>query len=173
MVENLLEVIIEALKQVQNPRFYSSERGYQGEFSSNLKTLLCKNNIISDEAIVEQEYQKTIPNHGISHRPDVIVHIPFEKGKARTREESNFVAIEFKLKANKRKALEDFLKLNDYINVLKYPLGIFVNIGSTKSFIEYSPNDRIHVFNVIKTQKKFILTHSCLNDGKIVLEERG
>lgn len=171
MVEKLLEVIIIALKQVQNPRFYCSERGYQGEFSSNLKALFGKNNIMPDETIVEQEYQKTIPNHGISHRPDTIVHIPFEKGRARTREEGNFVAIEFKLKANKRNALEDFSKLNDYINILKYPLGIFVNIGSQESFIEFVPNDKIHVFNVLKTQENVILTHSYLKDGKIISEK--
>lgn len=80
MNEMLIEVIIESLKRIQNSRFYSSERGYQGEFSGNLNALLREKNLISDTAIIEQEYQKTIRSHGIYHRPDIIVHIPFEEG---------------------------------------------------------------------------------------------
>ena len=61
--------------------------------------------------------------------------------------------------------------MNGYINILKYPLGIFVNISSEESFIEFVPNDKIHVFNVQKTHEKVILTHNYLMDGKIVSEK--
>jgi hypothetical protein len=168
--ENLIDIIIEALKRIRNSRFYSSERGFEGELSSNLKILLFEKNIIPNEAIVEEEYQKTIPNHGIRHRPDILVHIPFEEGITRNRKEGNFVAIELKRKASKKKALRDFSKLNDYINILDYPLGVFVNVSSTESYIKYVSNNKIHVFNALNNQVDIMLIHSYLNDREIISE---
>lgn len=67
--------------------------------------------------------------------------------------------------------MKDFSKLNDYINILKYPLGVFVNIGSEKSLIEFVPNDKIHIFSALKNREKVILIHSYLKDGEIILNK--
>ena len=48
------------------------------------------------DPIIEQEYQKRAKNHGIDTRPDLIIHIPFDRGATGRRREGNFVAIEIK-----------------------------------------------------------------------------
>lgn len=164
----VIGIITEAIKQIRPRRLFSSERGFQGQLQANLDRLLRERNLICNRTLVEEEYQKRIPNHGISHRPDIIIHIPFEEGITRSRREGNFIAFELKLRATKNDALDDFAKLNDYITVLKYPLGIFVIIDSEKSFIELVPNDKIHVLNVPRDRQDISVTHSYLRNGKAI-----
>lgn len=155
----IIGIIAEAIKKIRSPRLFSSERGFRGQLQANLDRLLRENNLISNRTLAEEEYQKTIPDHGISHRPDIIIHIPFEEGITKTRREGNFVVFELKLRANQNDALDDFIKLNDYITILNYPLGIFVNVGSEKSFIELVPSNKIHVLNVLKDKQDVIVVH--------------
>jgi hypothetical protein len=162
----LVDVIVQAIKQIRNRRFYCSERGFQGELKSSLDNLLRKRHLFSDRAIIEEEYQKTIRYHHISHRPDLIVHIPFEEGIAGSREEGNFVALEIKMRAGRDDAISDFSKLDDYITLLKYPLGIFINMNSEESFIEWIPNNNIHVLNVLKDGQNVVVIHSSLENEK-------
>jgi hypothetical protein len=82
MNQDLICTIANALKSVKNTRFFTSERGFQGQFHAELENLFRERDLIPNQAIIDEEYQKTIPNHGISHRPDLIIHIPFENGLA-------------------------------------------------------------------------------------------
>jgi len=52
------------------------------------------------DPVVEQEYQKRIKAHRLKIRPDLILHIPFERGETEARTEENFVAIEIKRDKN-------------------------------------------------------------------------
>lgn len=164
----IIGIIVESTKQIRSPRLFNTERGFRGQLQANLDRLLREKNLISSRTVVEEEYQKRIPDHGISHRPDIIIHVPFEEGIARTRREGNFVAFELKLRANQNDAFDDFIKLNDYITILKYPLGVFVNVSGEKSFIEWVPNDKIHVLNVLRDRHAVIVIHSYLKNGKAI-----
>lgn len=164
----IMSIIAEAIKQIRPRRLFNSERGFRGQLQANLDRLLRERNLISNRTLVEEEYQKRIRDHGISHRPDIIIHVPFEEGIARTRREGNFVAFELKLQANESDASDDFAKLNDYITILEYPLGVFVNITRQKSFIELVPNDKIHVLNVLRDGQNVIVIHSYLKNGKAI-----
>jgi len=166
----MIGIIAEAIKQIRPRRLFSSERGFQGQLQANLDRLLRERNLICNRTLVEEEYQKTIPNHGISHRPDIIIHISFEEGITRSRREGNFIVFELKLRATKNGALDVFAKLNDYITILKYPLGVFVNIDREKSFIELIPNDKIHVLNVLKDRQDVVVIHSYLKNGKAICQ---
>jgi len=168
---DLIRAATDALKSITAPRFFRSERGFQGEFHVKLEELLRGKGLIPNHAIIEEEYQKTIPNHGISHRPDLIMHIPFDAGLTRSRKEGNFVAFEFKLHGSRLDAIDRFIKLNDYLTILNYPLGVFVNINDKRSFVELVPDYRIHVFNTIKDQEIIKVFHSYLEDERPVIDE--
>lgn len=133
-MEKLLKVIRESLAAIDNPRFYHTERGYQGAFTAELSQRMPSLNL--DGAIIEDEYQKRIPYHGLKIRPDIIIHIPFEKGQHKARREGNFVAFELKLNATKKKAMKDYEDLSSLCEVLDYPLGVFINIASNKAFLD-------------------------------------
>ena len=131
-MEKILQAIKDSLEAVVNPRFYATERGFQGEFGAELKSRLSDLEI--DGAIVEHEYQKRIDNHGFRIRPDIIIHIPFEGSEYSTREEGNFVVIELKHQANEEKALSDYEHLSSMCKTLNYPLGVFININAKKTY---------------------------------------
>lgn len=171
MSQDWICIIADALKSVQATRFFCSERGFQGQFHVELDRLLKDKRLISNQAIVEEEYQKTIPHHGIPHRPDLIVHIPFEASLTKSRREGNFVAFEFKLRASQLDAIARFIKLNDYLTELDYPLGFFVNINNTRPFVELVPDYRIHVFTVLKDHGTVRVSHSYLEDEKPIVKE--
>jgi hypothetical protein len=52
-------------RAVSTPRFFETERGYQGELLAELRAALLMLGLPGD-AIVEQEYQKTFPKHRIT-----------------------------------------------------------------------------------------------------------
>ncbi len=135
MREEIIKIIRDALTAIKDPRFFNTERGYQGELLAEIRTKLLDNGW-SDE-IVEQEYQKRLKEHGVTFRPDLIIHIPFERGKFKTRSEGNFAVIQLKKTATQSKALEDYDKLSDICHKLDYSLGIFININSDKTYLEY------------------------------------
>ena len=54
---NAIDITIEAIREIKRKRFYDTERGYQGEFSSIIKYLLIDYGIYPN-TIVEEEYQK-------------------------------------------------------------------------------------------------------------------
>jgi hypothetical protein len=85
-------------------------------------------------------YQKTLPHHGLKIRPDIIVHIPFERGRVERRDQGNFVAMELKLRASENDARGDFENLVQMREVLGYPLTIFINVGSAETFAALCPD---------------------------------
>jgi hypothetical protein len=136
--EQFLALLRDALESIREPRLYATERGFQGELLAQLRHRL-EHAELPGEPIVEQEYQKTLPHHGLNFRPDVIVHIPFERGRAERRDQGNFVAIELKLRSTENEAHEDFAKLVQMREVLGYPLTIFINIDSDDTHVAQCP----------------------------------
>ena len=125
-------LLLEALKSIREPHLFETERGFQGELLAQLRIRIGDAQF-PGEPIVEQEYQKTMPLHGLNTRPDIIVHIPFERGRAEQRDQGNFVAMELKLRATERDAIEDFGKLARICEILAYPLAVFINIDSRET----------------------------------------
>jgi hypothetical protein len=137
--EQFLALLRDALEGIREPRLFETERGFQGELPALLHNSL---EVIElpEAPIVEQEYQKTIPNHGLSIRPDIIVHILFDRGGAERRNQGNFVAIEPKLRSTEDEARADFAKLVQMREVLGYPLTIFINIDSDATHANLRPD---------------------------------
>lgn len=158
-MDPILQAIHESLLAINNPRFFETERGFQGELSSELRNRLPAFEL--QGAIVEQEYQKRQKAHGFNIRPDIIIHIPFEGSGFSKRDEGNFVVIELKHKAAKSEAVEDYNKLSKMCEVLNYPFGVFVNIQSDQTYFENFEGkykDRLCGFAVMfdETENKII-----------------
>jgi hypothetical protein len=157
---DLISCIHDALMAITNPRFFETERGFQGEFLAQLGCRFA----LSDRAILEQEYQKRAEAHGLTNRPDIIIHEPYDPVHHANRTEGNVAVIELKLRATEEKAADDFKNLSDMIDVLHYPLGIFINIDSAITYSYLVPENirgRIALFAVT------------LHGGKVtIVEER-
>ena len=137
--EQFLALLKDALEHIREPRLFETERGFQGELLAQLRNRLDGIGL-PGAPIVEQEYQKTIPNHGLNIRPDIIVHIPFDRGRAERRNQGNFVAIELKLRSTEDEARADFAKLAQMREVLGYPVTIFINIDSDTTHANLLPD---------------------------------
>lgn len=136
--ERFVQMLTESLASIRESRLLKSERGYQGELLAELKKRLNSASFPGDP-IVEQEYQKRFREHGITIRPDLIVHVPFDRGTTGTRAEGNFVAIELKRRATRDEALGDFQSLEAMCGKLGYPLTIFINIDAPDTYAEICP----------------------------------
>jgi len=134
----LLEHIRESLASISAPRFFETERGFQGALLTQLENRI-PNYVLPEGALIEQEHQKSPAQHGLRIRPDIIIHEPFKPERHSTRTEGNIAVIELKLNASKVRAQNDFNSLAEMINVLQYPLGIFINIASHKTHSELVP----------------------------------
>lgn len=166
----MIPVIIGCLRTVKNARFYETERGYQGELLAVLRSQLALASLPGD-AIVEQEYQKRLPAHGINVRPDIIVHVPTLA--AHDRRENNFIVFELNLRAGSTEAEEDFSNLDAVIAALDYRLGVFVNIGTDRTqAAHYSGpfKDRLHFFAVRRIEGTVELRHAYYS-GRALVEE--
>lgn len=172
--ELIIETIVEALKHMDSPRFFKTERGFQGRFACALYEIFDAKKIFPDDTIIEEEYQKRIRPHGTRLRPDLIVHVPVESGHSGSRIKNNFVVFAFKRQANEYRAKEDFKKLNELFEKLKYPLGIFINInGCPEVFLDkYSGSfkNRIHEFCITQTNNKLDILHAYFQDDKVITE---
>ncbi len=91
--------ICEALAAIVQPRFFETERGFQGQFLLEFGKRLR----LTDQAIIEQEHQKTLLAHGLNLRPDVILHEPFDPVRHRTGPTGNLAIIAFKLDPLRRR----------------------------------------------------------------------
>lgn len=136
--EPLFQIIDEAMAQITDSRFFKSERGYQGEFLAEIKTRLAKAGL-PNNPIIEQEYQKRALVHGTNIRPDLIIHVPFERDQATNAQQGNFMAIELKLQATKKTATEAFESLALLKEKLDYPLTVFININSKETYSHLCP----------------------------------
>ena len=106
-----IEVVREALLSVKEQRLFDTERGYQGALLTALQQRLVEHPIWPGAPVVEQEYQKRAREHGLRLRPDIIVHIPFERGGMPDRRHNNFAVLLLKLRGGMREALSDYRKL--------------------------------------------------------------
>ena len=64
---------------------------------------------------------------------------PSERQETESREEGNFVAVEIKICATRKEAEEDFESLQTIQWALKYPLTIFLNVGSLNTYASLCP----------------------------------
>lgn len=138
--ELLIEATRQAISQVRNPRYFSSERGYQGQFYSQLQSILEAQNIITADLILETEYQKRAATHSMTQRPDMILHIPREITQAAANE-NNYCVWALKRNSTQEDAFDDFNKLDSMFSDLCYPWGIFINIASQNHFLELYRGD--------------------------------
>lgn len=151
----LLEVIRESLFAITEPRFYETERGFQGQLLVELSRRI-PDFIPPNQAIIEIEHQKTLDRHGLVIRPDIIIHQPFNPAVHASRRDGNFAVIELKLRASPKKAAEDFASIISMLDLLDYPIGIFVNIDHSKTHADHVPVDavdRIAAFAVRLTKE--------------------
>jgi hypothetical protein len=131
----IIECIRDSLAAITAPRYFRTERGFQGELLVQLSRRLH----LLDREIVEQEYQKRQRDHGLTVRPDIIIHEPFDPARHAGRAEGNRAVVELKLNATMAEAAEDFESLAAMIQLLHYPLGVFVNIASTVTHANLVP----------------------------------
>lgn len=135
-----LTVLEQALQSIREKVLFGDERGFQGALLHELNWRLGRG-VLPTDPIIQQEYQKRIRDHRIKIRPDIIVHIPFERGLARHRDEGNFVAIELKRRATAKQAEHAFASLSQMKRILKYPLTIFINLDSKETHVTQCPRN--------------------------------
>jgi hypothetical protein len=135
--KELLNVIAAALTSVTDPH-YEDERGFQGEFYAQLRLRL-RDMALPEGALLREEYQKRLAEHGLRIRPDIILHEPFDPSRHRGRDEGNHAAMELKRRATPDTAANAFRNLVAMIDALNYPLGVFINIDSPKTWAESVP----------------------------------
>jgi hypothetical protein len=118
MKEELLNIVRESLLEITNPRFFETERGFQGMLLHRIQSRLSGKAWAG--AVVEQEYPKKLKEHGLKIRPDLIIHVPFNPEKHKSRREGNFAVIELKLRANKERAIKDYNHLISVLSIVIY-----------------------------------------------------
>jgi hypothetical protein len=124
-----------AIRMVNAKRFFQTERGFHGRFYCALQEQLAQAGFIADGAILEMEYQKS-SRHDIRQRPDIVFHIPAEDSGASVRE-NNFAVWALKHRASLADASEDFDRLDEMFDALRYPIGFFLNIDSTDTMRQH------------------------------------
>jgi hypothetical protein len=165
-------LVVDALRRVVHARFFETERGFQGAFQANLRDVLPKDQFA--DAIVEEEYQKKFGLHGLTRRPDVIVHIPAADGGDRRR--GNFAVFALKLEAGPAAAEEDFAVLDEIVGALDYPFAAFINVASQSTHAERYRgqfHDRIHFFAVWRAEEVTRVKHSHHEVGRLLEETWG
>lgn len=163
---NIIDLIIEALRRINNPRYYRNERGFITEFYHQLSPLVQNSRLYPPETILETEVQKRRADHfGINQRPDMLIHIPIETGLTDRPDENNFVVFAAKRRGGRRQSLDDFRKLDEMFLHLNYELGIYINLQRYPSrFLPhyvgpYKP--RIHEFSIALNEENDVnICHS-------------
>jgi hypothetical protein len=135
--ETLLKSVKGSLAAITAPRFFETERGYQGQLLVELHARLPLRN----PAIVEQEYQKQAGLHRLTIRPDIIIHEPFDPQRHAARTDGNFAVMELKCRATAAAAVHDFRSLGLMLNVLRYRIGFFINIDACDTHANLLPED--------------------------------
>jgi hypothetical protein len=140
MKEQLLNMTLEGLTEITNPRFYVTERGFAARLYVAVHNRLQAAGMLNDGRILEMEYQKGQNRHGITQRPDFIYHIPVEYSHA-ARDVNNYAVWAFKRWGGYDEAMSDFGKLCQMFGEMNYPLGFFINVGSDDDWMDYFPPD--------------------------------
>lgn len=129
-----IEILRAALSRIHEPRLFETERGYQGQLRGEIDNLVGEKNALL-RPLVEEEYQKRLGDHGTRLRPDIIVHVPYNRGVSPTRRHDNHLVILLKLSAGRAKAFADFYRLVEMCTALDYPAGAFVNVSSDQLWL--------------------------------------
>jgi len=137
--EELLNAIATALTSITDPHYYEDERGFQGEFYAQLRLRL-QDLVLPEDALLREEYQKRMGQHYLRIRPDIILHEPFDPGRHRGPDQGNHAVMELKRRATPRTTSDALSNLIAMIETLNYPLGVFINIGSSKTWVELVPD---------------------------------
>jgi hypothetical protein len=164
----VIDVVADSLATITHPRFYETERGFQGEFLASLRRVLPSIGL-PDDAVVEQEYQKRLREHGITGRPDIIIHVPTTADG--NRRHHNFAIFELKLAARAAGAQEAFESLDRVLAALDYPIGVFINIATAETHAdEYSGRfpERIHCFAVQLINARAHIRHAHFDGTRFV-----
>lgn len=133
----ILAAVHASLAAIANPAFFALELSYQGELLVQLRDRLP----LADPVILQQELQKQLQRDGLDIRPDIVLHEPFDATLHNSRAEGNYAVLELKRKASVSEAIGDFESLIAMMRILDYPLGIFINIGSSRTHRELVPKD--------------------------------
>lgn len=133
-----LTALNESLQSISEPVLYGDERGFQGALLHELNARP-GHGVLPDDPVIQQEYQKRLRHHRIKIRPDIIVHIPFERGSMEDRDEGNFVAIELKRRATAKEARHAFASLAQMKRILRYPLTVFINVDTEETCVKLCP----------------------------------
>jgi hypothetical protein len=141
--DRFLTILQQALENIKEERSFRDERSFQGALLQELARRL-ERGVLPEDPIIEEEYQKRLRAHGIRIRPDIIVHVPFDRGLAKERNQGNFIAIELKRRATGQKAKEAFGNLALMKEVLNYPLTIFINVDSESTLSELCPESIVN-----------------------------
>ena len=139
MSRRFLRILREALEAITEPRFFETERGFQGELLAELRATRLPEGRFPGDPVVEQEYQKRMREHGIRIQPGLIVHIPFERDLTRVRRDGNFVAVEIKRDINAVPAAFENLAL--IARSLDYTLTVLVMVNSPDTCAGQCPAD--------------------------------
>jgi hypothetical protein len=105
-----LALLQQALENIREEQLFNDERGFQGALLQELGKRLPEG-MRPEDPMLQQEYQKRMFRHGIRIRPDIIIHVPFERGVAGSQEEGNYVAMELKRRATSKTARGAFTNL--------------------------------------------------------------
>lgn len=136
MNEDIIGASVQAALAITHPRFFRTERGYQGRYYCALMQAFDERHLLDNEdRIIEMEYQKHAV-HGLYQRPDIIFHTPAEVTGAH-RWENNYAVWAFKRRATQAGAQDDFDKLDQMFQGLNYPLGFFLNIDGNSDMLEH------------------------------------
>lgn len=169
-MDEILNITLNALREVVNPRFYRTERGFVSHFSHHLETQIQGQILFPEGTIIEVEVQKRLnDHHGVRQRPDLLIHIPIETGLTDKSNENNFVVYGFKLNGNNQISQEDFRKLDEMFEALNYEIGIFVNINSyPNTYLQnYNGNfrNRIHEYSINLTNGSVNIIHAYFDEN--------
>lgn len=137
--ETMIAHIRRALETISHPRFFETERGFQGALLAALEKNI-PDHVLPPGAVIEQEYQKRLGQHGLNVRPDIIIHEPFDAIRHATRQDGNLAVVELKRNASPADARGDFDSLEKMMAALNYPMAIFINIASEQTHAGLVPD---------------------------------
>jgi hypothetical protein len=136
--KQFLTLLRQSLENIREEQLFKDERGFQGALLQELGRRLPEG-VRPEDPMLQQEYQKRLLRHGIRIRPDIVIHVPFERGVTKNREEGNVAAMELKRRATNKTAKGAFGNLVKMKKALKYPLTIFINIDSDETHVALCP----------------------------------
>lgn len=174
-INDIFELIISALRNIVVSRYYTTERGFVGEFYTTLKNELKGKQLFPEKTILELEVQKrSLDHYGVTQRPDLLIHIPIETGLTKNPNENNFVNFAFKLNGKSRRVQEDYTKLDQMFQRLNYQTGVFINIGAFPNIFLQSYNgkfkNRIHEFSIRLNEGSVEINHAFFIDEDLKVE---